>query len=160
MPTYNPIVIYFIRRPQPGRTDSVPDRDDCLRLERLGENNIRVIYTERSTDGPIVDTTTMTYQKLTHYLYRTFWMLTVSEDPFHSVQVMIPGYPSFTLTVEFVKTFSTIIVDLILTTCWQWPTVSRQAPPPLRDPAAHTVTGLPVTQSPAGASTGVGLEDL
>jgi hypothetical protein len=145
MPTYNPIVLFFIRRPATGRTDSVPDRDDCLRIEKLSENNIRVTYTERSADGPIIDTTTMSYQKLTHYMFRLFWVLSLDEDPFDSVQTMIPGYPSFTLCVPAFKTCVGTIVDMILTTCWQWPTISRMPAPPLRDPTDRGTSGLPGT---------------
>ena len=139
MPSYNPITLYFVRRPEPGRTDTVPGRDDCLRLEKLGENNVRVIYTERSTDGPIIDTTTMTYQRLTHYLLRLFWAVSSDEDPFHAVQIMIPGYPSFTMGVTTFKIYVSTVVDMILTTCWQWPTVSRMPAPPLRDPTSRSV---------------------
>ena len=138
MPIYNPIVLYFIRRPTPGQTDSIPERDDCLRLEKIGENNVRVIYTERSTDGPIIDTTTMTYQRLTHYLLRLFWAVSSDEDPFHAVQTMIPGYPSFTMGVIPFKIYVPTLVDMILTTCWQWPTVSRMPAPPLRVPTSET----------------------
>lgn len=141
MPSYSPIILYFIRRPPPGRTDSVPGRDDCLRLEKVGENNIRVIYTERSSDGAIVDTTMMTYQRLTHYLLRLFWAVSSDEDPFQAVQIMIPGYPSFTLGVEAFKVQAATAIDMILTTCWQWPTISRMPAPPLRDPMERFVEG-------------------
>ncbi len=136
---YNPILMYFIRRPPPGRTDSPPDRDDCMRLEKIGENNVRVTYTERSTDGPIIDTTTMSYQKLTHYLFRLFWTVSSDDDPFDSIQTMVPGFPSFTLKTDPFKAQMGLIIDMILTTCWQWPTVSRMPPPPLRGPLESVV---------------------
>lgn len=143
MPSYNPIILYFIRKPQPGCTDTVPDRDDCLRLEKIGENNIRVTYTERSTDGSIVDITTMTYQRLTHYLMRLFWAVSSDEDPFHAVQTMIPGYPSFTMGVAPFKAYVATVIDMILTTCWQWPTISRMPAPPLREPMERFVEEPP-----------------
>ena len=143
MPSYNPITLYFVRRPEPGRTDTVPGRDDCLRLEKLGENNVRVIYTERSTDGPIIDITSMTYQRLIHNLLRLFWAVSNDEDPFHAVQTMIPGYPSFTMGVVAFKISVTTVIDMILTTCWQWPTISRMPAPPLREPMERFVEAPP-----------------
>lgn len=142
MPAYSPILIYFIRRTE---VDN-PERDDCLRIEKLGENNLRLTYTERSVDGPIVDTALVTYQKLAHYLFRLFWILSIDEDPFQSVQAMIPSYPTFRLNAEALKANVNTVLDMVMTTCWHWPALSRAAAPPLRPlvtAAAPVTDGLP-----------------
>ena len=149
MPAYSPILIYFIRRTEGDN----PDRDDCLRIEKLGENNLRLTYTERSVDGPIIDTALITYQKLAHYLCRLFWILSIDEDPFQSVQTMIPSYPTFRLSAEALKTNMNTVLDMVMTTCWHWPAMSRAAPPPLRSVGGGGGGG-------AGTAASVVAEDL
>jgi hypothetical protein len=127
------MLIYFIRKnPIGGGIGSDPRRDDAIKVERLGENNLRVSYTERSADGTLVDISMMTYQKFFHYIQRVFMMLSIDDDPFHSVQLMIPGYPVSLMTVGALKANLYTILDTIITTCWQWPAVSRGSSAPLR----------------------------
>jgi hypothetical protein len=127
------MLIYFIRKhPIGGGIGSDPQRDDALKIERLGENNLRVSYTERSADGILVDISIMTYQKFFQYIQRIFLMLTLDDDPFHSVQIMIPGYPVSLMTVGALKINVYSVLDTIITSCWQWPTISRSAAAPLR----------------------------
>lgn len=133
--------IYFIRKnPNGNGLGTDPRNDDVLKIERLGENNLRVSYTERSADGTLVDISLMTYQKFFHYIQRIFWMLTNDDDPFHSVQLIIPGYPTSLMTVGALKANMYTILDTIITTCWQWPAISRGAAAPLRviDPPPAT----------------------
>jgi hypothetical protein len=131
MPSYHPMYIYFIRR-SGGGMSSDPHRDDALKVERLGENNLRISYTERTLDGTLVDISIMTYQKFFHYIQRIFLMLSIDDDPFHSVQIMVPGYPSSLMTVGALNANMYTILDTIITTCWQWPAISRGAAAPLR----------------------------
>lgn len=109
-----------------------PRRDDALKVERLGENNLRVSYTERTEDGTLVDVSMMCYQKFFHYVQRLFHMLTTDEDPFYSVQIMVPGYPASLMKVADLKANLYTVLDTLITTCWQWPSISRGAAAPLR----------------------------
>ena len=132
MPSYHPILIYFIRKARTGGPEMNPRRDDALKVERLGENNLRVSYTERTEDGTLVDVSMMCYQKFFHYVQRLFHMLTTDEDPFYSVQIMVPGYPASLMKVADLKANLYTVLDTLITTCWQWPSVSRGAAAPLR----------------------------
>lgn len=124
-PPHHPIYIHFIRRTANGAAQTDSRLDDTLRIQKLGENNVRVIYSERSEDGCIVDTTLMTYQKLIHYLYRVFWMLSLDEDPFQSVQLIVPGYPTTLIRVDTLKGQLAGVMDILTTTMWHWPTTGR-----------------------------------
>ncbi len=112
--------ISFIRRPDMG-----PTRDDTLCVTKIGENNLRVTYTERSEDGVLRDTQTMGYQRFLHYVWRLMWLLAVDTDPFQNVQFMIPGYPTVLIPVATLNQNAVTIMDILMTTCWQWPTVGR-----------------------------------
>jgi hypothetical protein len=135
MPTYHTITLRFIRRRQGGVPEQNPDLDDSLRIQKLGENNLRVTYTERSEDGAICDTTLMTYQRFFQYVWRVLWMLTIDVDPFQNVQLNIPGYPVILLPVTTINQNMVTIMDILMTTCWQWPVVGRD---PRRVTAAET----------------------
>lgn len=124
-PPHHPIFIHFIRRTANGLAQTDSRLDDTLRIQKLGENNVRATYTERSEDGPLVDTTLMTYQKLIHYLYRVFWMLSLDEDPFQSVQLIVPGYPTTLVRVDTLRGQIGSVMDVLVNTMWQWPTIGR-----------------------------------
>ena len=132
MPSYHPILIYFIRKSRAGTAEIDPRQDDALKVERLGENNLRISYTERSVDGTIVDVAIFTYQKFFHYIQRLFLMLTTDDDPFYSLQIMIPGYPTLLMKIADLKVNMYTVLDTIITTCWQWPSISRAPPVALR----------------------------
>lgn len=141
-PPHHPIYIHFIRRTANGLAQTDSRLDDTLSVQKLGENNVRVTYTERSEDGRIVDTTLMTYQKLIHYLYRIFWMLTLDEDPFQSVQFIVPGYPTTLIRVDALRGQLGGMMDVLINTMWQWPTIGRaeeDSEAARRD--GHTVAG-------------------
>lgn len=121
MPQYNAILFQFIRRRAGGIPEPSSHLDDTLRIQKLGENNLRVTYTERTEDGVICDTTLMTYQRLFHYVWRMFWLLTVDVDPFLQVQLTIPGYPMVLIPVTMLNQNMVTIMDILMTTCWQWP---------------------------------------
>ena len=91
MPSTHSIQLRFIRRTLNGLPENNPSMDDILLIHKLGENNLRVTYTERSIDGEMSDTTMMTYQRMIHYVSRILWLLTLDSDPFYSVQIMIPS---------------------------------------------------------------------
>lgn len=135
----------FIRRRLPeGVPEPDPLLDDLLIVQKLGENTLRVTYTERTQDGVLRDTTVMTYQRFFHYLWRLLWMLTIDVDPFLNVQLMIPSYPIVLVPVSTLQQNMVPIMDIVMTTCWQWPVVARAEVVPVvsvrMDPATSVIT--------------------
>lgn len=122
MPVHNTIDIRFIRRTPVGQAESNPNRDDLIHIARLGENLHRVTYTERSNRAPIVDVCRLNNHQLLSYLYRAFWLTSIDEDPFQSMQIFVPGYPSCLVSVASVKQSYAQFLDLIVTTYMNWPT--------------------------------------
>lgn len=128
MPVYHDIHIRFIRRRPDGGAEPNPLLDDLLRVSKLGENNLRVTYTERSEDGVLSDSMVMGYQRFLHYMWRLLWLLSVDGDPFQSIQMIIPGYPISLIPVSVVSQNMPTILDILMTTCWQWPVMRRPEP--------------------------------
>lgn len=126
MPSYHDIQLRFIRRGVGGVAETDPRKDDTLLVTKLGENNLRVVYTERTEDGVLRDSVLMGYQRFFHYMWRLFWLLSVDSDPFQNVQLMIPGYPTVLIPVSTMNQHVSAILDILMTTCWQWPTVRRR----------------------------------
>jgi hypothetical protein len=60
------------------------------------------------------------------------WLVTVDTDPFISVQVMIPSYPTSLIAADKLVPAIPIIMDMVMGICWQWPTVSNTEVTPLR----------------------------
>lgn len=125
MPATHAIQIRFVRRMPNGAIEENSLRDDLLLIHKLGENSLRVTYTERTADGALSDTTMMTYQKMLHYVSRILWLLGLDSDPFHSVQLMIPGYPMVLIPVARIQEQAVMILDLLVNTCWHWPAAAR-----------------------------------
>ena len=125
MPRTHEIQIRFIRRLANGTAESNPARDDILRISRLAENSLRVVYTERSDDSTVVDIMICTNQQLLAYLYRIFWVTEIDEDPFQSLQFFVPGFPTFLVQVPTLKQKMSAILDLVISLCWNWPTVGN-----------------------------------
>jgi len=123
MPQYHSIQIRFIRRVARGRAETDPERDDILLMTRQGENSIKLVYTEKNDDGPVTDVMTYNHQQMLSYLYRAFWLLTLDEDPFQSVQLFLPGYPTCLILVTAIKENMARILDLIYSVCLTWPTI-------------------------------------
>jgi hypothetical protein len=145
MPTTHTIQLRFIRRSTAGTPEPNSALDDILLIHKLGENNLRVTYTERTEDGELADTTVMTYQKMIHYVSRILWLLSMDSDPFFSVQVMIPGYPTVLIPVSRIQEQSVMILDLLLNTCWHWPAAGRVTP-------LNTTNRTRIAADPLGAS--------
>lgn len=129
MPTTHAIQIRFLRRTPAGAMEGNSLLDDLLLIHKLGENSLRVTYTERTEDGVQSDTTMMTYQKMLHYVSRILWLLGLDSDPFHSVQVMIPGYPTVLVPIARIQEQAMMILDLLVNTCWHWPAAARVVTP-------------------------------
>ena len=151
MPLHHTITIRFIRRGAGGLPESNPDLDDSMRIQKLGENNLRVTYTERSIDGVICDTTLMTYQRFFHYVWRVLWMLSIDVDPFQNVQLSIPGYPTVLVPVTTLNQNMVAIMDILMTTCWQWTVIGRTAAP-VEDPRRSAVPAPAPAPDPDNSS--------
>jgi hypothetical protein len=121
MPQYHHITIRFLRASAGGvRTD--PNTDDILEIQKLGENSVRCIYTERSFDGTLIDNSVFTYNHMMAYLYRIFYLLGLDEDPFASVQFFIPGYPTILIQVATLRQNLYALMEIVMSTCLAWPT--------------------------------------
>lgn len=121
MPRHRSIQLRFIRR---GSTD--PDRDDILKVTKLGENSLRLVYTEKNQYDLFTDFLHLNYTQFLAYLYRTITLLTLDEDPFQSVQFFIPGYPTLLLSVSTLKQQTGYILEIITSTLWNWPAIGRE----------------------------------
>jgi hypothetical protein len=122
MPAHNAIELRFLR--QQGTRE--PCTDDILEIKKMGENMVRATYREREPGGSLtIDTQLMGYQQLFAYLYRIFWVLSIDTDPFESVQLRVPGYPCVLLSVSTLQQNLTAIMELMISTCWNWPGVGR-----------------------------------
>lgn len=129
MPQHHHITIRFIRHDPNGAARSNPGTDDILQIYKLGENSVRCIYTEKSSDGAIIDTSVMTYNHMMVYLYRIFYLLGLDEDPFASVQFLIPGYPSILVQVATLHQNVHALMEVVMSTCMAWPAVALRVRP-------------------------------
>ena len=121
MPRHRSIQLRFIRR---GSND--PDRDDILKVTKLGENSLRLVYTEKNQYDLFTDFLHLNYTQFLAYLYRTITLLTLDEDPFQSVQFFVPGYPTLMLSVSTLKQQTGYILEMITSTLWNWPAIGRE----------------------------------
>ena len=122
-PANHCIQIRFIRQGQG------PKNDDILKILRDRENAVRMIYTEHGDNNrPDIVITRCNHQQMLSYLYRLFWIVGLDEDPFEKVQFFIPGYPTFLVNVETIKDKMPNIMDLIISTCWNWPSLLVGSP--------------------------------
>lgn len=130
MPTHRNIEIRFLRRKE-GTTntaDNNPAHDDVLRIVKLGENSVRIIYLEREGDGTMTDTLTLSYQEALTHIYKIFMLMGLDADPFVSVQFRIPGYPCYLILVEKIQENMSMIMGILASSCWGWAHVGT--PPP------------------------------
>ena len=121
MPRQRCIQLRFIRR---GSND--PDRDDILKVTKLGENSLRIVYTEKNEYDSFTDYLQVNYNQFISYIYRMITLLTLDEDPFQSVQFFIPGYPTMLISVATLKVQTPYILEMIISTLWNWPSIGRE----------------------------------
>jgi hypothetical protein len=117
MPGFRSIEMRMIRSSVPN-----PETDDILRITKIGDNLVRAVYTERSGDGSVIDIMKLSYHQLFAYIYRMFWLLSLDEDPFVSVQIFLPCYPTILLAVSSIQTHINQLMELLSTTIMAWPT--------------------------------------
>ena len=123
MPAHHTLQVRFLRRVQGGGAESDGSRDDIIHISKLGENSLRLSYTERSDDGAVVDVMNFTYQQALTYMHRALWLVSLDEDPFQSVQCFIPGFPTFLVQVTTLKENMTSILELFYSVFMAWPAV-------------------------------------
>jgi hypothetical protein len=124
--THHKIELRFLRKKKGGSGAATSDQDDILEIFKLGENSVRVIYTESGLgDAPLKDVIHCNYQQALTYVYRAFMLLALDDDPFLSVQIHAPGYPCSLLHVSKIKENLPMIMELLATTCWNWPAIGR-----------------------------------
>jgi hypothetical protein len=141
-PPRHDIQIRFIRRKPDGTADTNPVNDDLLRIARINANTMRVVYVEQGTDGATIDYITCTTQQLLCYLYRLFWLITLDEDPFHSVKFYLPGFATFQMSTSAVQSYVPNLLDLVLSLCWNWPGIGHLPNEPVRN-SSHSLVGSP-----------------
>jgi hypothetical protein len=121
MPGHHNIELRFLRS-----NESRASEDDIMKIVKLGENSVRIIYTEKSADGTsMIDVFTMTYSQLMAYLCRVFLLLGLDSDPFTSVNISIPGYPIVLIGVPRLQQNIPHILDILMSTCQSWPSIGR-----------------------------------
>jgi len=125
MPTHQ-IQIRFIRQVRGQFAEINPLRDDILTIARQGENALRLVYTEKSEDGPVVDVMNFSQQQTMSYICRVLWLLGMDADPFQSVQFFLPGYPTFLITTNAIMHNVPQIIDIIYSVCLSWPAAGNR----------------------------------
>lgn len=120
---FNPITIRILRR---CHTEQRPEFDDKITIQKLTENRLKVTYVEKSGLEPIVDISYMGYHQFLTYMYRVFYLLAIDDDPFLSLQLMIPGYPSTLVTIPSLKWQTPHLLELLSSALYTWPHASTQ----------------------------------
>ena len=120
MPRHRSLQIRFIRKGVPD-----PSRDDILKVTKVGENSLRLVYSERNAYDTFTDYLHVSYAQFIAYIYRTILLLTLDEDPFQSVQLFVPAYPTLLLSVGALKENTGNILEMITNTISNWPMASR-----------------------------------
>jgi hypothetical protein len=127
MARHNPMNFHLIRRADLNRRSGT--YDDTIKVTKLGENSVRVVYTEKTRDGNTTDVMTFNYHQLLCYLHRAFFLLSLDDDPFQTMQVVLPGYPMSLIPVAEIKKHSATVLELVMSVCLTWPAQGSQGTP-------------------------------
>ena len=127
MARYRCIQIRFIRR-----GSNSPSTDDILKITKMSENTVRILYTEKNDYDAFIDFMTVNYTQLIAYIYRVIQLLTLDDDPFQSVQFFVPGYPTFLVGVDKLKDQTGYILEMISSTLLNWPLIGFEPGPDTR----------------------------
>ena len=95
----------------------------------------------------MVDVNTLNYQQLNAYLCRVFWLCALDDDPFKSVQLFIPGYPTVLLEVKKLQPIIPQILELLASTYSTWPQIGRI----VDNTAASAASSAPAASASAAA---------
>lgn len=122
MKQYREIKVHFLREGQPSTSD------DLLVVRKIGENTVRVQYTENFGNSKVSEYIILNYNQYLHYMYRLLNLLTLDDDPFQSVQFMIPSYPSILFNVSHIQAKMNTIFEWLGNTCTNWPRIAKSRP--------------------------------
>jgi len=143
------ITMRFIRKMRSGQADPDPQNDDQLQIIKLGENSVRAIYTEMQAGDAMVDISIMNYIQLNVYIYRIFWLLGIDDDPFKSVQIFVPGYPSILIEVAKLQQFVPHLMDMLAHTYVAWPSRGSYVRQHVVPPTATASTAVAARTAPS-----------
>jgi len=118
----HPITLRILRK---DHTEKQPEFDDRITITKLTENRLKVTYVEKSGDEPSVDISYMGYQQFMIYMHRILYLLVIDNDPFLSVQFMIPGYPSTLIMIPNLKERTVGILEILWSVCVSWPSTGN-----------------------------------
>jgi hypothetical protein len=121
------MTFHMIRRADLNRRSG--NQDDTIKVTKLGENSVRVVYTEKTDDGSTIDVMTFNYHQLLCYLHRVFFLLSLDDDPFQSMQLILPGHPMSLVPVAEIKKHAPMILELVMSVCLTWPAQGNPLPP-------------------------------
>lgn len=122
MKQYRDLHIRFLREGCPS------SEDDQMVVKKLGDNTLRVQYTENIGDSNISEYIIVNYNQFLNYMYRLLNLLTLDDDPIHSVQFMAPTYPSILVLVKNIPSKLNIILEWMGNVCTNWPRVIKGRP--------------------------------
>jgi hypothetical protein len=122
MKQYRDVRVHFLREGKPSTSD------DLLLVRKIGENTVRVQYTENFGNSKVSEYIILNYNQYLHYMYRLLNLLTLDDDPFQSVQFMIPSYPSILFNVSHIQAKMNTILEWLGNTCTNWPRIANRRP--------------------------------
>ncbi len=122
MRPYRKLEIRFLRE------DKSSVDDDRLEVTKIGDSTVRVQYTERIYGTNVSEFVILNYNQFLNYIYRLLNLLTLDDDPIHSVQFMIPSYPSILVLVTNIPTKMNIILEWLGNVCTCWPRSVKNRP--------------------------------
>ncbi len=122
MKPYREIKVHFLREGQPSSSD------DLLVVRKIGDNTVRVQYTENFGSANVSEYIILNYNQYLNYMYRLLNLLTLDDDPFQSVQFMIPTYPSVLFHVTHIHAKMNMILEWLGNICNSWPRVTNRRP--------------------------------
>jgi len=107
-------------------TEQTPEFDDKITITKLTENKLKIMYIEKSGPDTIIDVSYMGYYQFMAYMNRILYMLIIDEDPFLSIQFMVPGYPSTLIMIPNLKERVMLLLELLWSTCVTWPSARSE----------------------------------
>lgn len=122
MRPYSKLEIRFLRE------DKTSDEDDRLVVNKIGDSTVRVQYTEHIYGTNVSEFVILNYNQFLNYVYRLLNLLTLDDDPIHSVQFMIPSYPSILVHVKNIPTKANMLLEWVGNVCTCWPRSVKTRP--------------------------------
>lgn len=97
--------------------------DDILSILKAGDDLYTVVYNDQHSDVK-TRTNNLTQTQVTKFLSNMFRLLTVDDEPFETIQVILPGLPSIMVSPENLTSQTRdLIYDSVEMTMGSWPTI-------------------------------------